>query len=233
MIDQLKRRLDLILAGRIWRRVDRVAFGTSAAQELYARRLPHRVDQAQALIWALPAPASELVAKEPCQVLFLGAFSDRKGFSLLVRAWPLVRAQLAGARLLQIGKGPLLAQAEQLAASDRTARLTVDPPRAEIRAQLARSQVLVLPSQRQRAWREQVGLPIVEGLSYGCTIVTTEETGLADWLAAHSHRVLPARLNEADLAEAIVDALRQPVVGVRESLPTQDGRLVADRWMFA
>jgi glycosyltransferase involved in cell wall biosynthesis len=233
MLNRLERRLKLLLAKYIWRRVDRVAFGTSAAQQLYARRLPNRTGQAQALIWALPAPVTGPVDKQPCQVLFLGAFTDRKGFSLLVRAWPLVRTELPEARLLQIGKGHLLHQAERLAANDSSVRLLVDPPRAEIRAQLARSQVVVLASQRQRAWREQVGLPIVEGLSYGCTVVTTEETGLASWLAVHGHRVLPARTEEADLARAIVDALRQPVVGVRESLPAKDGRLRADEWMFA
>ena len=71
----------------------------------------------------------------------------------------------------------------------------------------------MLPSQPTSAWREQVGLPIVEGLSYGCTIVTTTETGLAGWLSEHRHRVLPADANEAQLAAAIIDALRRPVRG--------------------
>ena len=72
----------------------------------------------------------------------------------------------------------------------------------------------------------------MEGLSYGCTIVTTTETGLAGWLTEHQHRVLPADADEAQLAAAIVDALRRPVAGVRDPLPAQDGRLTADAWMF-
>jgi len=229
---RLAHRLDLALARRIWRRLDRIAFGTRAAQELYATRLPSTQSPLQTLVWALPAPADGSVVKEVGQVLFLGAFTDRKGFSLLTRAWPLVRAAVPEATLQLIGKGRLQDLAEQLAADDPSVRLLVDPPRPLIKDELARSQVLVLPSQPTPAWREQVGLPIVEGLSYGCTIVTTTETGLAGWLTEHQHRVLPADANEAQLAAAIIDALRRPVAGVRDPLPAQDGRLTADAWMF-
>ena len=72
----------------------------------------------------------------------------------------------------------------------------------------------------------------MEGLSYGCTIVTTTETGLAGWLTEHQHRVLPADADEAQLAAAITDALRRPVTE-HDPLPAQDGRLTTSAWMFA
>ena len=81
---RLAHRLDLALARRIWRRVDRIAYGTQAAQDLYAARLPAARSPQQTLVWALPAPVAEAVTKEAGQVLFLGAFTDRKGFSLLL-----------------------------------------------------------------------------------------------------------------------------------------------------
>lgn len=230
---RLAHRLDLAIAHWIWRRLDRIAYGTQAAQDLYAARLPQAQRPEQTLVWALPAPVAGPVAKEVGQVLFLGAFTDRKGFSLLTRAWPLVRDAVPDATLQLIGKGRLQDLAEELANDDPRVRLLVDPPRQVIKDELARSQVLVLPSQPTSAWREQVGLPIVEGLSYGCTIVTTTETGLAGWLTEHQHRVLPADANEAQLAAAITDALRSPVADVRDPLPAQDGRLTADAWMFA
>lgn len=230
---RIVRSIDLALTRAVWRRVDRIAFGTAASQDLYAQRLPAKTATAQTLIWALPAPAPGPGTKDPGQVLFLGAFTDRKGFSLLTRAWPLVRDAMPSARLQLVGKGPLRDRAEELAAADPDhVQLLVDPPRAEIRTQLARAQVLVLPSQRTSAWREQVGLPIVEALSYGCTVVTTDETGLAAWLRTHGHRVVPAEADDDVLAAAISDALCRPVPGVRESLPAVDGRLAADQWMF-
>ena len=56
---RLAHRLDLALARRIWRRVDRIAYGTQAAQDLYAARLPAAQSPEQTLVWALPAPAPE------------------------------------------------------------------------------------------------------------------------------------------------------------------------------
>jgi glycosyltransferase involved in cell wall biosynthesis len=90
----------------------------------------------------------------------------------------------------------------------------------------------VLPSQPSATWREQVGLPIVEGLSYGCTIVTTTETGLAGWLSEHGHRVVAADADDGELAAAVAAALLNPVEDVVASLPDHDGRLAADAWMF-
>ena len=231
---RLGRQLDRWVVRFIWGRTDRIVFATSTAAELYARRLPAKDPAAQTLIWALPAPAPEAAAavKDPNQVLFVGAFNERKGFPLLVQAWPKVRQAVPDARLQLIGKGPLQPLAEELAASDPSVSCTIDPPRATIKEIQAGSQVLVLASQRSPIWREQVGLPIVEGLSYGCTIVTTTETGLADWLVDHGHRVISPDGDVDELATAIISALGSPATGVLESLPDEDGRLAADAWMF-
>lgn len=230
---RLRRRLNQLLSLIIWRRLDRIVYGTEAARQLYRDRLSARRLDDQ-LIWALPAPATDRpVAKSAEQVLFLGAFSERKGLPLLTEAWPLVLRRRPSARLTIIGKGPLQPVAEELAEMEGV-RLTIDPARTEIRAALAESQILVLPSQPVRNWREQVGLPIVEGLSYGCTIVTTDETGLAEWLVDHDHRVIPGGGPAVALAEALLSALERPLdhIAVRASLPERDGRLAADDWLF-
>ena len=92
----------------------------------------------------------------------------------------------------------------------------------------------VLLSQPTPTWREQVGLPVVEGLAHGCTVVTTTETGLAGWLAAHGHEVLPPGAPDGEVAAAVDRALgrRRPAGDVLADLPAADGRLAADRWMF-
>jgi hypothetical protein len=41
-----------------------------------------------------------------------------------------------------------------------------------------------------RGWREQLGLPILEGLSHGSRIVTASETGLAPDLSRDGHFVI-------------------------------------------
>ncbi|MFP3393480.1 glycosyltransferase family 4 protein, partial [Brevibacillus sp. SIMBA_076] len=118
---------------------------------------------------------------------FLGAFEERKGLPLLLAAWPLVRERRPDARLLVMGKGALEVLAREAVAIDASIELLVDPSRDTISGALAGAKALVLPSQRRPRWREQVGLPIVEGLAAGCVVVTTSETGLADWLTEEGH----------------------------------------------
>lgn len=225
------RRVNRQLSQWVWLRMDRVAYGTAASASLYRRVLPSKTGDSEKLVWALPTAVRERPTKDPDQVLFLGAFSQRKGFPLLVDAWPLVKAARPASTLRIIGKGSLQPLLTRLN-TDPAVSIAVDPPRSLILETLATSQVLVLPSQPTSTWREQVGLPIVEGLANGCTIVTTGETGLADWLREQGHRVTDSGGSAADLAQCILGALARPVPGVRESLPEEDGRLAADRWMF-
>lgn len=224
-----------VLSRWIWRRLDRIVYGTDAARDLYHEVFPSRPDLEETTIAALPVPRDVRDdQKQDGTVVFLGALVERKGFPLLLDAWPLVRAQRPEARLTIVGKGALADRAERAAASDPSIELLVDPPREQIFAVLDASRTLVLPSRPMPAWREQVGLPIVEGLSSGCSIVTTTETGIADWLAEHGHAVLPADADAAALADAIVSQLDagRPASSVLADLPEVDGRLAADRALF-
>lgn len=230
---RVRARLDLALARFVWRRLDRVAFGTEQAREVYEVLLG-ATSADVTLIPALPARSAAPTAPRGDSVVFLGAFTERKGLPQLAEAWPLVREQVPGARLLLLGKGPLEDVARDLA-RDPSVELVVNPPRDEIRARLAASRVLVLPSQPTPAWREQVGLPIVEALEQGCRIVATTETGLAPWLVQHGHGVVAVPTAPQALADAVVAQLRTPddPAAVLATLPDHDGRLDADRWLFA
>jgi glycosyltransferase involved in cell wall biosynthesis len=232
---RLRARLDLMLARSVWHRLDRVAYGTDDARAVYERVLGAPRRATTTLIPALPARRADVpTASRGRTVVFLGAFVERKGLPELVAAWPLVTALVPGARLVIAGKGRLEDVARALAAQDASVEVVVDPPRDEIRRRLATSRVLVLASQPTPAWREQVGLPIVEGLEQGCRVVATTETGLSGWLAAHGHAVVAVPTDPADLAAAIVDQLKTPddPSAVLATLPRLDGRLEADRWLF-
>lgn len=232
----LREAIERRLAAMVWRRVDRMAFGTLAAQETYRGLLPMAEGRPEALIGALPAacPCPPEERGGPYEVIYLGDFSERKGFPLVLAAWPGVRRAFPDARLTIVGKGALTREALAEAETDSTIDVVLDPPRGEIHRQLRRAQVLVLPSQATPTWREQVGLPIVEGLAHGCSIVTTTETGLATWLAAGPHSVIPPDAPSSELAEAIEHQLRlaTPKADILATLPAQDGRLAADSWLF-
>jgi glycosyltransferase involved in cell wall biosynthesis len=232
---RLRRSLNGVAARFVWRHTDRIVFGTDAARVTYRRALPAPTrDAVSAVIPALPAacPCASNGGADANRVVFLGAFVDRKGLPNVLAAWPLVTAALPEARLTLIGKGTLLALALNAAALDPTIEIVIDPPRSEIHRHLRRAHVLALPSQPTPTWREQVGLPIVEGLAHGCTIVTTTETGLATWLEEHDHEIVSPACTREQLAGAVVRAVQIPRRTATD-LPTVDGRLAADAWLFA
>lgn len=232
---RVRRSINGVVARFVWQRTDRIVFGTDAARVTYRKALPIPApDAVSAVIPALPAPCTCVAEQSPDagRVVFLGAFVPRKGLPNILAAWPLVTAVLPRARLTIIGKGVLESEAQHAAATDPTIDLIIDPPRAQIHRQLRRAEVLALPSQPTNTWREQVGLPIVEGLAHGCTIVTTSETGLATWLSEHGHFVVQPGCTPQCLADAVVHALQAPRCAT-DNLPVVDGRLAADSWLFA
>lgn len=231
---RVRRRLERVAARIVLRRVDRIAFGTSAARQTYSRVLGAvRQDHAELVIPALPAafPSARASRRRSSRVVFIGALSERKGVGVLLAAWPLVVRENADAHLTIVGKGPLEGLVRG-SLSDSIA-LEVDPPREAIHRRLDEASVLVLPSQPSPTWREQVGLPLVEALSHGCRVVTTGETGLASWLAEHGHEVVDDAGSAPELADAILRSLAggPSRAEVLASLPVRDGRLAADDWL--
>jgi glycosyltransferase involved in cell wall biosynthesis len=236
---RLRAARDRRLARWTARQLDRLAYGTPGAAALYERLLgPELAGVETALVPAVPAACGCLAddgPQDPEGVLFVGAFSPRKGLPELLAAWPHVVREHPRARLTLLGKGPLEDRARALADRDQAVRLLVDPPRAEVHRALRQAAVLVLLSQPTPGWREQVGLPLVEGLAHGCSVVTTSQTGLADWLADHGHAVLPPHAPATEVAARIAAALqaRRPADDVLNDLPTTDGRASADHWLDA
>lgn len=232
----LRTAIERRLAAIVGKRVDRMAFGTVAARETYRGLLPSSGRRTEILIPALPSACScpHDQIREPHRVIYLGDLSVRKGFPVLLAAWPAVRRLDPAARLTIVGKGALTQEALSSAAADSTIEVIISPPRDAIHRQLRRAQVLVLPSQSTPTWREQVGLPIVEGLAHGCSIVTTTETGLASWLVEQAHSVLAPGCSPEALGKAIKRQLdvAAPHGDIIATLPELDGRLAADAWLF-
>ncbi|BBH17111.1 hypothetical protein Back2_13980 [Nocardioides baekrokdamisoli] len=213
----------------------RIAFGTDQAAALYRAVNARALARAEVtLIPALSAvcDACDLPDERLPRVTFLGAFERRKGLQNLMACWPGVLAAEPDAELAILGKGPLEAVVAEWARSRTEVTLRIDPPRGEVHEVLRHTKVLVLLSERDGGWREQVGLPIVEALSHGCRIVTTTETGIAPWLLEHGHVVLsqPDRQSTtAAVRAALADT--EPASSILRQLPAIDGRLHADTWL--
>lgn len=222
--------------GLVWRGVDRIAFGTREAAELYEAHFGRRRWQPEAqVIDPLPNASGAPVAARGSSLIFLGDLSVRKGFPDLLDAWPRIRAEVPNATLTIVGRGEGSGEALALAAADERVSAHIDPRRDEIFTHLDQAKVLVLPSRRRPLWKEQIGLPILEGLSRGCLIVTSSETGISAWLDAHGHWTVDEPRVGAELTDALVAALssnREPQ-SVLDDLPNIDGREAARHWMLA
>ena len=185
--------------------LDVVVFGTTGAYENYRRafgwslrRTRHTVLPPRLDACTVCGPGVAGGAPREPTVLFLGAPSERKGFDVLLAAWEAAGGSDRGWRLVVAdpndGADPPL------------------PPGVSVRRNLSRSAVhellrrsaaVAMPSVRLRRWREQIGLPLVEGLAHGCRVVTTAETGLADDLREHPLVTLTTAGDPRSLAEGL------------------------------
>ena len=227
------------LVGFCFNRMHRVVFGTEAARDNYAALLgTKRLTETppdHTLIWGLPTQESTIPLDRPgTRLVFLGALDARKGITNLMGVWDSVVERVPGADLVILGKGPFEEQVRSWAAGRPTVQFHVDPPRPVIRDHLSAAKALFMLSQPSPLWKEQIGLPILEGLSFGLEIVASDETGIANWLIEHGHGVLDPESPDQMLVDAIVRALesdRSPSE-VADDLPHLDGRLEADHWLY-
>lgn len=237
--ERLSRRLVSGTVAALFRQYSRIAFGTPGSFVAYValvggrtvERTPHRVFQPLE-----PACARcEPLYRSPSagRVLFVGALEERKGLLALIDAWPLALAAQPSLRLKLLGTGPLAPMALQWAAGRREVSVVIEPSRDQIHEEMARASLLVLLSQRTATWREQIGLPLLEALSHGCTVIASTETGLAGWLESHNHAVLPPDVSPASLAAVIATRAVAPLPSgeVLASLPAKSGRAAADEWL--
>jgi len=216
--------------------IDRIAFGTESAFTAYkslARSFPRHLQTTIIAPIEKACETCELI-KHDFQVMFLGALDERKGIDAIMDAWPLVIRQFPNATLKILGKGPREDAVIDWVNSQRSTRIIIDPSRAEIHEELSSTTVLVLLSRTTPRWREQIGLPIIEGLSHACRIVATSATGISDWLKKHGHFVIDNPNDSDCVAAAIVAALnsRSLAQNILQSLPTQNGRTVAEDWLW-
>lgn len=220
--------------------IDRIAFASPSSEATY-RSLPgFRPREAKTFLELPAAPRTTETTREARspEVVFSGVLEARKGIDLLLQAWPRVEEVVPGARLTIAGPGPFAdAVSTWVEERPQSRRFLGHLQRPALLESVASASVVVAPSQPEGRWREQIGLPVKEALAAGATVVTTDQTGLAPWLRAHGHRVVPVDIERAEfverLTEQIIGALRAPATpcDIAADLPDIDGRLEADRWL--
>ena len=194
------RRTDLFLApSRHLRR--RLIRGGVPARKILHRPYGFPLDSPRP---AIPRP------HEPgrLSVLFLGTLARHKGPDVLVRA--AVRVRDPGLRVVLRGSAVVdpayVAELRELAAGDPRIRLAGTCPLDEVPHELARADLLVVPS----LWEENLPLVVGEALGAGVPVAASDLGGLREWLGAGRYGPLfPAGSDEA-LADILQTLLRRP-----------------------
>lgn len=217
---------------------DRIAFSTAGAHLNYTTMLGSHSFRPDVIVLDPIEPPCTCGEhrQTPGRVVFVGSLEPRKGLPELMRAWDALHQDGAvpGRHLTILGMGPMASTVQEWANRRDDVSVQLHPTRSDIHAALSAAQCAVLLSQRSRTWREQIGLPILEALSHGCAVLTTEETGVADWLRDTGHQVVPSDAPTNEIARALVKLLTSgpTTEDVIERLPVSGGRSRAEEWLL-
>lgn len=222
------------------RMVDRLVYGTEGSEAAYlplARRRRRSAECLDDTILALPQSCDCIGGTSPVKVpmvLFVGALEGRKGIDRVLRAWECMDVAPGGFELHIVGQGELAPSVRS--AGERLEGIVYHGAvgRTAVHALMKQAQTVVLLSQPEARWREQVGLSIVEGLAHGCRIVCSDQTGLSSWLSLRGHSVLAFDAPPDSLRDALTKSMTSGPTPreIHQSLPKIDGRLAADNYLL-
>ncbi|MFM7677364.1 MAG: glycosyltransferase [Roseiflexaceae bacterium] len=151
------------------------------------------------------------IATDAPMLVAVGRFVVKKGFHVLIRALPMLRARFAQLKLVLAGYGDLQEDYAQLAASLGVTDMIIMPGqllRDEVARTIASADVYCVPSVHDELGNVD-GLPnaLLEGMAAGCAIVASDVAGIPDVLTHQQHGLLVSEGDATALANAIATLL--------------------------
>lgn len=200
--ERLERRV-----ARVMREADAViAQGRELARE--AEALGAARERIRVIANGVEIPPARRNPVVPPLLVAMGSLTPKKGFDLLLRALPAVRAAAPGVRLILAGEGPererLQALAEELGQEQwvEIPGSIVGPAKADL---FAKAALVILPSRR-----EPFSNVLLEVLAAGCPVVATSVGGTPEILGDPPVGILVPPEDPDSLAQAVSDLLRDP-----------------------
>lgn len=220
---------------RIARRIfARTAFATACSGDLYQRALRLGASAQRTVLLPYGVATDDFdpilcdrswiaarfgIVPDAPLLVAVGRFVVKKGFHVLIRALPAIRAVLPQARLLLVGYGDMHAEYLQLAAALGVADMVVMPGqllRDDVARAIASADVYCVPSVHDERGNVD-GLPnaLLEGMAAGCAIVASHVAGIPDVIEhQHNGKLVPEGDHHA-LADAIVALVQDPAEAKR------------------
>ena len=155
------------------------------------------------------------VARQRGRVVFLGRDEPRKGLSVLLEAWPLIRSRHPHAELVVMGaERPYPPEGAVFLGRVGT----------EVKERTLRSaEVYVAPN----LGGESFGIVLVEAMAAGCAVVASDLASFRDVAGSAARYFAPGSVNA--MVEQVQQVLGSPSVSARLS---EDGALRADRFSW-
>ncbi len=153
------------------------------------------------------AAVREAIGNGRPQILFVGRFSKNKGINNLIRAMPIIGAEMPEARLALVGFGPEEESIRStIAAEGLVDRVTIlgRVSRDDIPTHMASADLLVLPSIKV----EGLGVVLLEALASGTAVVGSNVGGIPDIIEDGVTGLLCRSQDEADIAAKCVRMLQ-------------------------
>lgn len=164
------------------------------------------------------------------QILFVGRFSRNKGVTDLVRALPIIAAEMPQVRLAVVGYGPdegrIRSTIDEQRVGDRVSMIG-PVAREAIPAHLASADLVVLPSIKV----EGLGVVLLEALASGTPVVGSDVGGIPDIIEDGVTGLLCRSEDPGDIAAKCLRLLGDPEL-MRQTADN-GRRLVLDRFSWS
>lgn len=167
-------------------------------------------------------------------VVCLGRLVEKKGFDLLLRAFPAVSRDHPGVGLVIAGSGPYGARLEEQAHHLGVAPLvhfTGSLDRGQVNGLLRRAEVFVMPSRV-----EPFGIVVLEAWRAGCPVVATSIGGAAEFVRTGHDAMVCDPTDTTGLAAVVSTLLEDPSLRARlaangnRRVPEFDWSVMAGRY---
>ena len=222
--------------GPLLARARRLVAVSTFEADLFRSRLSLPPDRFVVIPNGSELPAHDVVLGEGSRedvIVSVGRLERYKGHHRLIAALPLIAAEIPNIRLRIVGNGPyetaLRAAAVDAGVGDRVEiRAIGSRDRTELRALLRRAAVGALLSDY-----ESQGISVMEALSAGLPVVTTDASALAELGARGLVVTVPLTASSAEISEAIVRTMRAPRALAKPVLPSWDDAAVALRSIYS
>ena len=150
-------------------------------------------------------------------LLAVGRFDEIKGFPYLIEACALLARRGLDFECRIVGEGPLRGELERrIAEAGLASRVTLlgARPQEEVRRELYRASVFVLPSiVKANGDRDGIPVALMEAMACGAPVVSTRVSGIPELVEEGVGGLLVPPADAAQLAQALEQLLTRPSLG--------------------